>query len=106
MTDDSADSNPWSGRFTESMDALVHELTRDRSGKRRTVYAAMGIGVAAVVATGVWFGVGDRDSVKACSAAQDRVDEVWNEARRDATRKHPAGAALGLASRSFSEVRS
>ena len=27
MIDDSVESNPWSGRFTESMDALVHAVS-------------------------------------------------------------------------------
>ena len=31
MSDDSADSNPWSGRFTESMDALVEAFTESVS---------------------------------------------------------------------------
>ncbi len=35
MTDDSVDSNPWSGRFTESMDALVEAFTESVSFDRR-----------------------------------------------------------------------
>lgn len=35
MTDDHADSNPWSGRFTESMDALVEAFTESVSFDRR-----------------------------------------------------------------------
>ena len=35
MTDDSADSNPWSGRFTESMDALVEAFTESVSFDQR-----------------------------------------------------------------------
>ena len=35
MTDDSVDSNPWSGRFTESMDALVEAFTESVSFDQR-----------------------------------------------------------------------
>jgi argininosuccinate lyase len=35
MTDDSVDSNPWSGRFTESMDALVEAFTESVSFDER-----------------------------------------------------------------------
>ena len=35
MIDDSVDSNPWSGRFTESMDALVEAFTESVSFDRR-----------------------------------------------------------------------
>ena len=35
MTDESVDSNPWSGRFTESMDALVEAFTESVSFDRR-----------------------------------------------------------------------
>ncbi len=35
MTDDSVDSNPWSGRFTETMDALVEAFTESVSFDRR-----------------------------------------------------------------------
>ncbi len=35
MTDDSVDSNPWSGRFTESMDALVEAFTESVSFDKR-----------------------------------------------------------------------
>ncbi len=35
MSDDSADSNPWSGRFTQSMDALVEAFTESVSFDQR-----------------------------------------------------------------------
>ena len=35
MSDDSVDSNPWSGRFTQSMDALVEAFTESVSFDQR-----------------------------------------------------------------------
>lgn len=65
-----------------SMNALIAELSRDPSVRRRQGVAAVGAVVLVGVVGGVAYASGASDGTKPCLAAADAMDELWTRARR------------------------
>jgi eukaryotic-like serine/threonine-protein kinase len=87
-----------------SMPALLTELGRDPSRRRRRVLAA---GVLALVAAGAWGvqRVQRARTLTACASEGAAIEDVWNEVRADAIAAAFEGTGLSYAADTWSRSR-